>query len=1738
MMFRSTATGPSLRLGTLHPARRGPAIAHAARLVAVLGVLMCCPALPAAEPSAIAAPAKVSFSRQIRPILQAECLGCHQPAKAKGDYVMTEFSRLLQPGKSGDKPVIPGQPDASLLLKQIVPSKGEAEMPKGKPPLAERDIALIRNWIAEGAIDDTPANANRSFDAAHPPVYSQPPIITALDFSPDGSLIAVSGFHEVLLHRSDGDGLVARLIGVAERIQSLRFSPDGRLLAVAGGQPARMGEVQIWDVESRQLKLSVPVGPDTVYGVNWSPDGRLVSFGCPDKTVRAIEVATGRQVLQQMAHEDWVLDTVFSTNGSHIISVGRDMTVKLTDVATQRFVDNITSITPGALRGGLAGVARHPSRDEILVGGSDGKPQIYQVFRQVARKIGDNATLLRKFPEMEGRIFSVDYSPDGKTIAAGASLDGHGAVNLYAADFDPVIPETVLKAYQKTSGEYSAAEREAIEQFTTAGVKLLHHLTLPDGASVYALAFSPDGKHVAVGTSSGLILQFNAVEGGLDSVFAVRPDDEAPAPGTGGAIAAAATEIAAETGPSTEPRPEASLVASLEVQPASIRLANRSEHAQFLVNARLTSGDVVDVTRFATLEVEGGVGRVSARGRLTVTQAGKGVLKAGFAGKTARATLDLEGFEPAFSADFVQDVSPLLARLGCNAGTCHGAKEGKNGFKLSLRGYDPVFDVRALTDDVAARRINLAAPDQSLMLLKGTGAVAHEGGARTPLDSEYYSILSRWIAGGARLRTESVRASRIEIFPVDPVIQVIGARQQMRVVATYADGRVRDVTAEAFVETGNADVAVAEAGGVLTSLRRGEAPILARYEGNYAATTLTVMGDRKGFVWKDQPSNNRIDELVAAKWKRMKVLPSNLASDAAFVRRVSLDLTGLPPTGDEVREFFANPRDIRSKRDALVERLLNSPAFVDHWANKWADLLQVNRKFLAEEGARKFREWIRAEIAANTPYDEFVRKIITASGSNKDNPAASYWKILRTPTDAMETTTHLFLGTRFNCNKCHDHPFERWTQDQYYHLAQYFAQVDLKKDDASGDRRIEGNAVENATPLFEVVSDRSQGAVKHDRTGKEVAPEFPYSTQPGVKGSSAADATRTRRTELASWLTSADNRYFAMSYVNRLWGYLMGVGLVEPLDDIRAGNPPTNPELLDHLTREFIESGFNSRHVLRLVCQSRTYQLELETQEWNADDHINYAHALPRRLPAEVLFDSVHRATGSTPAFPGAAPGTRASQLLDSSVDVPSGFLANLGRPPRESACECERSNDLKLSSVLSLLSGPAVSDAIHDPGSSLAKLAESESDDRKLANEIFLRILSRPANGNEVTLLTRGAAELDQEHARLAEAVVRAEAAWNEKRPGLERDRSLVIERAEKALAYHLVEQGPKVASAFRERNERIAVAEARIRDDATRVDNRTTAWEPGLGTQQLATAWIPVDPKTVRATGNASARRLADGSVRSTASGGELPNYVVTAETPLTNITGIKLEALPDAELPGYGPGHAPNGEFVLAEFTIETASKTNAEKFARASIGSAATDRIASGHKIEEVFNGVSEQGRAEGWRLGGGFGRPHWATFKLAQPVGDTNGIVLKFTLIHSFEAPHELGHFRLWITTSPNPLEEGLPAGLAEILRVPASRRSPAQAEQVLAYVRTHDPDSLDRDFELTLARRPLPGDTRRIELEQELTRATRAVPVDAVLARLRQDIELSTRQLAHRRLTAVQDLTWALINTPSFLFNR
>jgi len=1700
------------------------------------------------------APVPVSFFRDVRPILQAHCQGCHQPAKPEGGYVMTEAARLRDAGDSGVPGVVPGTPAASHLISQITPdAAGHAEMPKGAAPLAAADIATLTRWIAEGAQDDTPTSAGQRIDAEHPPVYTRQPVVTSLDFSPDGRLLAVAGFHEVLVFdtatlATAGAAPTApaprmRLIGLAERIERVRFSPDGTRLLVTGGNPARMGEVQIWNVADGTLLRSVPVTFDTVYGGAWSPDGRLVSFGCTDNSVRAIDADSGTQVLFQGAHEDWVLDTVFAPKGDHVISVGRDMSVKLTELATQRFVDNITSITPGALRGGLTAIDRHPVLEHVVAAGADGVPRAYRIHRHAKRVIGDDANHIFALFPVTGRVAEVRFSPDGRRVAAVGGLDRAGQLVIASYDLEADVPQPILDIMAKVPGETrgrgkqrSEAEWQAFEAFRTASTRLVATAEMP-GSVAYSVAFRPGGAEVAVAGGDGIVRFFDAASGAALRSFPVAPLTEV-------AAADALPPLPWPREASIEPEPAlATSIDLLAVEPAAVRLDGPFAAVQLVVTGRLTGGESVDLTRSVRFEpAEGPVGEGGTDPLALVSVGPGGLVRPradgtaslrivhgeGKAAVTAFVPLEVANAAAVPHVDFLRDVNPVLSRLGCNQGTCHGAAKGKNGFKLSLRGYDPVFDVRAFTDDHGSRRVNAASPDDSLMLLKASATVPHVGGLLAKADDPAYQVIRRWIDEGAALDLGTPRVARIDVVPPAAVIAMLGRRQQFRVVATYTDGSSRDVTRQAFLESGDTEVATADQTGLVTAIRRGEAPILVRYEGAYAAVPLTVMGDRAGFEWRDPEAWGPIDEFVASKWKSMRIEPAPLCTDAEFLRRVTLDLTGLPPTASDVRAFLADRRDVRIKRAELVNRLIGSDAFVEHWTNKWSDLLQVNPKFLGAEGAQGLRAWIRGHVAANTPLDAFAREILTATGSNREHPAAAYFKTLRDPLATMENTTHLFLGVRFNCNKCHDHPFERWTQDQYYETAAFFARVALDKDPESGDRTIGGSAVEGAKPLWEIVRDADAGEVVHERTSQPVEPKFPFECR------HAAPAGATRRGAFAAWLTSPDNAYFARSQVNRLWGALFGVGIIDPVDDIRAGNPPTNPALLDHLTRSFIESGFDTRRLLAEICTSRTYGLAITSTKWNADDRLNYSRALPRRLPAETLFDALHAAVGTPTRFPGYPEGTRAAALPDVSTQLGNGFLQTFGRPARESACECERSGGVSLGPVMALVSGPVLGDVLADPRSELAKLVAAQPDDAAVVDEVYVRILGRPSRPEEAAALGGLMAEIGADHDALVADLAAAEKTWAVERTRLEQVRAARIGAAKQAIDEATAAHEPTRIEQEQRRADRIAKAIAAVEAAHAAAE---TARERLAADARAGAVWRVAVPEKLASAAKATLLPQPDGSV-AVSGKNAAESITFTTTIGLDRLTGMRLEALADPTSPAGGPGRAADGNFVINEITVELVpsgkkdAPTRKVKFTRA-VASFAQ----KGFAAELAVDGDSSGGR--GWGIAPRTGMDQWAVFEAAEPIaldGPTHATV-KIEQRYS-GGRHTLGRFRLSFTDTAGPLPVGVPDAAARLAAIPADRRSPAEVALFDRIAIDRDPARLAAAEELAAATQPLPPDPTLVALAAALAEAEQPVLDDPVVVRLRADVAASTRQVADRRLTAVQDLAWALINSPAFLFNH
>ena len=660
------------------------------------------------------------------------------------------------------------------------------------------------------------------------------------------------------------------------------------------------------------------------------------------------------------------------------------------------------------------------------------------------------------------------------------------------------------------------------------------------------------------------------------------------------------------------------------------------------------------------------------------------------------------------SVTFLRDVAPILNKTGCTSGPCHGAAKGKNGFKLSLRGYDPQFDYQALLYDLSGRRFNRSEPKRSLMLAKPVMQVAHGGGLRFEQTSAYYKTIESWIAQGVPYGDPAKDAvAAIEVEPKELAMPKPGESAQVKVMARFADGQTRDVTKEATIESNVPDLAKVDATAKVDGLRTGEATLLVRYQGKYSTIPVTILNPKPGFVWKPLPQYSYIDQHIDAKLQKLKLQPSAATDDASFLRRVTLDLTGALPTPDEVRSFLSDPAPQRLKRSRKIDKLIASPAYADQWTVKWGDLLQSSRKFLGEKGTYGFREWIHSSIAANKPYDKMVRELLTSRGSSYDDPAANYFRTTREPKPTMEKTTQVFLGVRMVCAQCHDHPFEKWTQNQYYQMSAFFSAVGLRPGYEVGE---------------EIIYDqRADYEMKHPKDSRVMAPEFLIASATPVK----IPTDQRRRDALADWLVSKQNPFFAKAIANRTWSYFFGKGIIDPVDDIRASNPPVNPQLLEALTKDLIDHNFDLQHLMRTIVNSRAYQASFLNNEWNAGDAENFSHAMPRRLTSEQLADAVTMAAGAKPNFPEVPDDTSASQLPDPHVGK-DGFLDLFGRPNRESACECERRADFSLPQALNLVNGTTISDAVADPKGRVAKLVLAGKPDTAIIEELYLATISR----------------------------------------------------------------------------------------------------------------------------------------------------------------------------------------------------------------------------------------------------------------------------------------------------------------------------------------------------------------------------------------------------------------------------
>jgi hypothetical protein len=676
---------------------------------------------------------------------------------------------------------------------------------------------------------------------------------------------------------------------------------------------------------------------------------------------------------------------------------------------------------------------------------------------------------------------------------------------------------------------------------------------------------------------------------------------------------------------------------------------------------------------------------------------------------------------------FRNDVQPVLTRAGCNSGACHGAAAGKNGFKLSLRGYDDEGDWKAITRSAFGRRLVPEDPANSLFLLKPTAAVPHKGGVRFQVGSPEYQVLVNWIAQGSPgPKADDPRIESIEVLPKHAVLKV-GSEQQVQVIAHFNNGVSQDVTRRAKYTANDTSVATVDDDRKVKIVGRGEGPITAWYLSRMATATMTVPFDAPPSmaVFDQAPRRNFIDELAIVKLRDLNLPPSPRCSDSEFIRRAFIDTIGVLPTAQEARAFLAESS--AGKRDALIQSLLARPEFVDYWAYKWSDLLLVNSQKLRPPAMWAYYNWIRRQVSANTPWDELARQVVTATGSTLENGAANYYVLHDDPMKMSETTAVAFLGMSINCAKCHNHPLEKWTNDQYFAMANIFARVRAKNAPAG-----EGNFI---------VFSAAEGDLVQPLTGKP-RPPTPLDGQP-----MPMDSSDDRRLKLADWLVSPQNSYFTRAIVNRVWANFMGVGLVEAIDDMRKTNPPSNEALLAALADELVKQRYDLKSLMRLILQSETYQRSGEALPANVADRRFYSHYYPRRLMAEVMLDAVSQVTGAPTAFKDYPPGTRAIQLPDSNVE--SYFLQSFGRPERINTCECERTSLPSMAQALHIANGDTVNTKLQAKGNRIEQLLAEKVPDERLVEDVYLGALSRYPTAPEAKMLTaalKGATEKRRE--------------------------------------------------------------------------------------------------------------------------------------------------------------------------------------------------------------------------------------------------------------------------------------------------------------------------------------------------------------------------------------------------------
>ena len=761
----------------------------------------------------------------------------------------------------------------------------------------------------------------------------------------------------------------------------------------------------------------------------------------------------------------------------------------------------------------------------------------------------------------------------------------------------------------------------------------------------------------------------------------------------------------------------------LYVTPSEIQLQGTFDRSQLVVTLRSPNGSVQDDSDDLTGKVtyrssNEAVVQVDANGQARAVGNGNATIHVTSESITESISVKVSDVD-AERIDFLKDVRPILNKAGCAAGACHASQYGKGGFKLSVFGFDPAGDYDSIAHSGRGRRVNQACPDASLILHKATMQVSHGGGARFAPDSVEYGVIRKWIeTGSPKSPGPEIYVKQLEVFPKQRVDDV-GFTQQLRVVAQYNDGSHRDVTAIAIYDAIDTGILKVSSTGHVTTIGQGQSSIMVRYDGKTAVTTFVVPFSASADL-ADWKSNNYIDELAAAKFADLGLSPSSLCDDATFVRRAFLDAIGSLPDSEQILRFVGS--DNPNKRSLLIDQLLGltgdpsldiyNDRYAAFWTLRWSDLIRNNSASLGEQGMWAMHNWIRDSFRINKPFDKFVRELVTAKGSIFSNGPANYFRVHADSAALTEATSQLFMGVRMECAKCHQHPFENISQADYYSMSAFFSRVGSKNSEEFG--------------LFgreTVVMVKATGEVNHPRTGKKLSPT--------PLGGEAMEHLFDRRIPLSEWLTGPSNEYFARSVVNRYVSYLLGYGLVDPVDDMRSTNPPSNAAMLDAIAKDFVKSGYNLKHLVRTIMNSRLYSLSSQPTMENAADNRFFSHYHVKRLAAEPLLDSIDHATGVRTKFKNLPLGTRAIELPD--AEYPDYFLTTFAKPKRASVCECERSPGASLAQALHTINGDTLTSKIASSEGRIAKLLTKKLSHEEIVREVYLASLCRLPTLDEI---------------------------------------------------------------------------------------------------------------------------------------------------------------------------------------------------------------------------------------------------------------------------------------------------------------------------------------------------------------------------------------------------------------------